>query len=326
MNAGIIVIAGPTAGGKSALALELAGRLAADRLGAVLINADSMQVYRELRVLSARPDAAAERRVPHRLYGILPASEPCSAARWRALALAEIAVARDAGRLAIVVGGTGLYLHALLCGLAPVPEVPWAVRARARALYRELGADAFRARLAALDPDAAGRLAAGDRLRLIRAWEVAEATGVTLAAWQARAPAPLGLPALKVLVMPAREALYRACDARFEAMVAAGALAEVRALVAAGLDAELPAMKALGVPALARHLAGESTLEQAVEAAQRATRNYAKRQLTWFRHRFAADLTLAPGPEAGLRLYRAVGRFAAGAALGSPVDPAPRRD
>jgi tRNA dimethylallyltransferase len=324
MRRGIVVLAGPTASGKSALALALAESLAARDLGAVLVNADSLQVYRELRVLTARPAAADEERVPHRLYGILAAGEPCSAGRWRAMALAEIAAALEAGRLPIVVGGSGLYLSALLDGLAPVPGIPAAVRAAARARYAALGGERFREELAARDPVTAARLAPGDRQRLVRAWEVVEATGVALAAWHARGVGSgLDLPALKLLLWPERRALYRACEARLEAMFAAGAAAEVARLLAAGLDPELPAMKALGVPALARHLAGEVTLDEAVRLAKQATRRYAKRQATWFRRRYRADLVIAPGPEAAARALAAVERFVLTARDADSSLPAP---
>jgi tRNA dimethylallyltransferase len=287
-----LVIAGPTASGKSRLALDLA----AARHGTV-INADSMQVYRELRILTARPDTAETARVPHRLYGVLSAAEPCSAARWRALALAAIEEARAEGRLPILVGGTGLYLRVLFDGLAEIPSIPQSMREAACARHRELGGEAFRAALARRDPESAARLAAGDTQRLVRAWEVIEATGRTLPDWQRAGVAGTGAHTYRtILLMPPRETLYAACDARFGAMVAAGALDEVRALLALGLDPALPAMKSLGVRELARHLAGEWTLEQAEEKARQATRNYAKRQMTWFRHQLAPDLVLE-GPD-----------------------------
>ncbi len=281
MTASVLCIAGPTASGKSALALDLA-----EAFDGVVINADSMQLYRELRIVTARPGPEATARAPHRLYGVLPAAEACSAARWRALARAEIAAARDAGRLPIVAGGTGLYFRALTQGLAPVPAIPAAVRAAARARHARLGGAAFHAELARRDPETAERLAPGDSQRLVRAWEVIEATGVSLAEWRRRGEAREGVagPVLTLVLAPPRQALYAACDARFAAMVGRGAVAEVAALVALGLDPGLTAMKAVGVRELGRHLAGELSLDEAVAAAQRATRNYAKRQLTWFRH------------------------------------------
>ncbi len=279
-----VLVAGPTAGGKSALALDLA-----EAFDGVVINADSMQVYRELSILTARPGAAEEARAPHRLYGVLSAAEPCSAARWRDMALAEIRAAWRARRLPILVGGTGLYFEALTKGLAPVPDVPVEVRAATRDCHARLGGDAFHAALADRDPEMAARLAPGDTQRLIRAWEVVEATGVSLAEWQRRETPGEDLSAalLSLVLAPPRPALYAACDARFAEMVARGAVAEVAALDALGLAPEPPAMKALGVRELRRHLAGEMALDDAIAAAQQMTRNYAKRQLTWFRHRMA---------------------------------------
>jgi tRNA dimethylallyltransferase len=216
---------------------------------------------------------------------VLDATELCSAARWRALALAEI----ETAAVPIVVGGTGLYLRALLEGLAPVPDIPAAIRAKARALHKALGGAAFRARLAERDPEAAARLHAGDTQRLVRAYEVVEATGRPLGDWQRAQPraAPVG-PVLALVLLPPRAPLYATCDRRLEAMLAAGALAEVRQLLARDLDPALPVMKALGVPAFARHLRGEIPLDEALRLAQVATRQYAKRQNTWFRHQIPA--------------------------------------
>ncbi|MDB5409864.1 MAG: tRNA ((37)-N6)-dimethylallyltransferase MiaA, partial [Rhodospirillales bacterium] len=278
-SAPIIIIGGPTASGKSALALAIA-----HEFGGTIINADSMQVYRDLKILTARPDAALEALVPHRLYGVLDTTEPCSAARWAALAEEAIAAASAAASVPILVGGTGLYFRALLDGLAAVPPIPPEIRVAVRQRHAELGGAAFRELLAERDPLGAARLAAGDTQRLIRAYEVVTATGRTLGAWQdEQAAAPRRRHAAFVLVPP-RETLYAACDDRFAAMMAAGALAEARALVGRNLDPGLPAMKALGIPELARHLAGEIPLDEAVTLAQQATRRYAKRQLTWFRH------------------------------------------
>ena len=279
----LIIVAGPTASGKSALALELARRF-----DGTIINADSMQVYRDLRVLTARPDDAALAAAPHRLDGILDGAELCSAARWAEMARAEIAAAHAAGRLPIVAGGTGLYLRTLLTGIAPVPEIPEDIREAARARHRAIGGEAFRAELAALDPDAAQRLPAGDSQRLVRAYEVVRATGRTLGDWQREAAASVPrYRSRQFVLLPPREALYAACDGRFRAMMAAGALDEVARLVARHLPPELPIMKAVGVPELARHLAGALDLEATIAAAQQATRNYAKRQFTWFRRQLA---------------------------------------
>jgi tRNA dimethylallyltransferase len=283
----VVIVAGPTASGKSALALELAAAL-----GGTIINADSQQIYRDLRILSARPDDAATARVPHRLYGYLDAAERGSVGQWRALALAEIAAAHRAGRLPMLVGGTGLYLRALQHGLAAVPPIPPAIRAEAAQLHERLGGVAFRERLAALDPAAATRLPPGDRQRLTRAFEVVRATGVPIGQWRARRPATPPYRFASILMMPPRDALYAACDARFAAMIAGGGLDEARALADRQLDPGLPAMKAVGIPELLRHLRGEILLDEAVLLAQRATRRYAKRQMTWFRHQMTPDLLL----------------------------------
>ncbi len=285
-----ILLAGPTASGKSALALALA-----EAFDGVVINADSMQVYRELKILTARPGLEDARRAPHRLYGVIPAAEACSAGRWRALALAEIAAAWATGKLPILVGGTGLYFRVLTEGLAPVPEVPPAVRQAARAAFARLGPDRFHAALAARDPAMAARLAPSDRQRLIRAYEVLEATGTSLADWQALPPAAPGLAGryLTVVLEPPREVLYRRCDSRFDRMLADGALAEVRALAALGLSPGLPAMKALGVPELMQHLAGELDLETAAGRVKTLTRRYAKRQGTWFRNQIRDDFRVS---------------------------------
>jgi tRNA dimethylallyltransferase len=281
----VLVIAGPTASGKSGLALELARTV-----GGTVINADSQQIYRDLRILTARPDAAAEERVPHRLYGYLDAAERGSVASWRALALDEIAAATAARRLPILVGGSGLYLRTIVHGLAPIPEIPETVRRQALELHRLLGGIGFRNRLAQLDPEGAQRLFPGDRQRLVRAYEVVHATGIALTAWQRQLRPSAPYRFSTILIMPPREALYAACDARFLRMIEGHGLAEAAALAQRGLDPGLPAMKAVGVGELLRYLHGELAFEAAIAAAQRATRRYAKRQTTWFRHQTAADL------------------------------------
>ncbi len=275
----IIVIAGPTASGKSKLALEMAAAL-----GGAVVNADSMQVYRELRILTARPGPAEEERAPHRLYGVLPAWERCSAARWREMALA--ALAGEEARPAILCGGTGFYIEALLHGLSDMPDTAPGIEAAARARREALGAANFHREVAARDPDLARRVPPGDRQRLLRAWAVFEATGTPLSDWQAR-PRPEPLPAWTILLDPPRERLRARIEARFRAMLAAGALEEADRL--RGLDPDLPAMKALGLPELHAHLAGETALEEAEKRAVFATRRFAKRQRTWFRNRFRAD-------------------------------------
>ncbi len=276
----VLVVAGPTASGKSALAADVAAAF-----DGVVVNADSMQVYRELRVLTARPSAAEEARVPHRLFGILPAAEACSAGGWLGMARDEIAAAHADGRLPIVVGGTGLYLKALTEGLAAVPDIPDEVRAEARAEHARLGGEAFRAALAERDPESVASIPAGDSQRLIRAWEVVVGTGRPLPDWQRDGPLPpVEARVATIALVPPRDLLYAACDGRFDAMMADGALEEARALDALGLDDSLPAMKAVGVPQLLGHIRGEIPLADAVAAAKQATRNLAKRQLTWIRH------------------------------------------
>lgn len=276
-----ILIAGPTASGKSALALALAGRL-----NGLVINADSMQVYRELRILTARPTPADEARAPHALYGIVSAGEPFSVARYLDHARAALARAARERLLPIFVGGTGLYFEALLKGLARVPPVPPERRAEAEALMASLGPKAFHKRLAQVDPLMAARLKPGDRQRLLRAYGVFQATGASLATWQREPHVPLigEADAARFVLMPERALLYARAEARLEGMIAAGALEEVRALAALGLPPSAPALKALGVPSLLQYLGGRLSLEAALAEAKKATRRYIKRQATWLRH------------------------------------------
>jgi tRNA dimethylallyltransferase len=275
-----LIVAGPTASGKSALAMVLAARL-----GGTVINADSMQVYRDLRILTARPTPEEEAAVPHALYGVRDAAEPASAGWWRGAALAAMAEARAAGRLPVLCGGTGLWLSALVKGIGAIPPVPAPVREAARVMAAEIGAPALHARLAASDPATAALLEPGDSQRVIRAWEVLQATGEGLSAWWRRRsepPAPWRFALL--LLTPPRDVLRAAIDARFEAMMAAGAVEEVRALLARGLDPALPVMKAHGVPPIAAALAGGIGIAEATKRGQAMVRQYAKRQSTWFRH------------------------------------------
>lgn len=275
-----ILIAGPTASGKSALALALAARL-----GGTVINADAMQVYRELRVLTARPGPEEERRALHRLYGHVRGREAYSAARYAIEARDAIQAAQAAGSVPIVVGGTGLYFKALTEGLSPIPPIPEEIRSHWRARANEEGAPALHAVLAERDPEMAARLQPSDPQRIVRALEVQEATGLSLARWQERP----GDPALKIedgrafVVSRDREELRRRCDARFDAMIAAGAVEEVRALLGLGLDPDLPVMRALGVKPLAALIEGRLTAAEASDTAKAETRQYAKRQMTWLR-------------------------------------------
>lgn len=289
----LLVIGGPTASGKSALALAIAERLGAEGLGGTVINADSMQVYRELPVLTAQPDAAAQTRAPHLLYGVLGIEKLCSAGRWLAMAQAAIAETRAAGRMPIVVGGTGLYIRSLIGGLADIPPVPDPVRVAVRARLAEIGPAAFHGELAAQDPEMAARLHPSDGQRLARAAEVLAATGRSLADWQRDTPAPTAEGLRTILVTPPRDALYAACNGRFAAMLAAGALEEARVVMArTDLDQGLPALKALGLRELMAYLAGTLDRDAAIAAAQTATRHYAKRQMTWFRGQFLAGYTV----------------------------------
>ncbi len=279
----VILIAGPTASGKSALSLVLARRL-----GGEIVNADSMQLYRELPLLSAAPDAADRALVTHHLYGVASVAEPFSVARWAELAGAVIEDIRARRKVAIVAGGTGLYFRALLGGLSEVPTIDEGIRREVRALVLASGAAAGHAALAAEDPVMAERLRPSDGQRVARALEVIRSTGRSLATWQATSvDGPLtGLDrqggVAKFVLLPPRDWLYERCHRRFDLMIEAGALDEVAALPEA--DPNLTALKALGVPQLRAALTGEMAMDDAVALAKTATRQYAKRQMTWFRN------------------------------------------
>lgn len=276
----ITLIAGPTASGKSRLALRLA-----QASGAVILNADSQQLYADLRVLTARPDAEDEARAAHRLYGVADAADPWSAGRWLRAVESELDGLKSEGRDAVIVGGTGLYFNALTRGLANIPPVPDAVRDDVAALFDAIGEADFRRTLKEHDSPSEAAIAPGDRQRLIRALAVARASGRSLSAWKADTRPLLAVGAYEALVIqPERQALYDACDRRVSAMMDAGALEEARALMARDLSPELPVMKAVGVRELIAHLRGEISLETALDALRQATRNYAKRQMTWFRN------------------------------------------
>jgi tRNA dimethylallyltransferase len=277
----VALIAGPTASGKSDLAVELALSLQAHGQRCVVINADSAQVYRDLPVLSARPSEAEMRGVEHRLFGEWDGAEPCSAADWAARARREIEGAQLAGDLPILVGGTGLYLRTLLDGIAPVPPIDPAVREAVRALPV---AEAYAA-LETEDPERAAVLNAGDTTRVARALEVVRSTGKPLAYWQRQRVGGIGgaVDLHPLILLPPREALYARCDARFARMLENGAIEEVEALLARNLSPVLPVMRAIGVPEIAGYLRGEWSREEALARGRQATRNYAKRQYTWFR-------------------------------------------
>ena len=278
----LALIAGPTASGKSALALELA----VQRNG-VIINADSAQLYRDLPILSAAPSAEDFATADHRLYGTRDGADPCSAADWAAMARAEIAGVHAAGRLPILVGGTGLYLRTLLDGIAPVPPIAPAVREAVRGLSQ------FECYTALLTEDAgaAARIAPADTARAARALEVVRSSGRTLTDWQDERSGGIGdaVDLRAVILLPERAALYGRCDARFAVMIEGGAIDEVAALLARGLDPALPVMRAIGVREIAAMLRGELSREEVLVAGQQATRNYAKRQYTWLRHQPPAD-------------------------------------
>ena len=273
----VALIAGPTASGKSALGLALAART-----GGVIINADSAQLYRDLPVLSAAPTAAERARAEHRLYGVRAGADPCSAAEWAALAKAEIAEIHKAGRLPIVVGGTGLYLRTLVDGIAPVPPIDPVVRREVRGASTSENLAA----LVTLDPVAATSLNPGDTTRIARALEVARSTGRTLKSWQAGRTGGIAkqVKLRPLVLLPPRDWLYARCDARFAAMVEAGAVEEARRLAARKLDPALPVMRAIGLDALLALARGEMSKADAIAAGAQATRRYAKRQYTWFAH------------------------------------------
>jgi tRNA dimethylallyltransferase len=287
-----VLIAGPTASGKSALALTLAGAL-----DGVIVNADSAQVYVELAILTARPSADDEARAEHRLYGYRQASMPFSVADWLADMADVLAALRSAGRTAIIVGGTGLYFRALTQGLADVPDIPPEIRAHWRAEALANGAERLHLELARRDPHMAERLRPSDAQRIARALEVIEATGRSLALWQADAPRPPLLQpgtTRRFTVEIDRALLHARIDARFEQMVASGALAEARSVASLGLDPSLPAMRAIGVRPLIAAIRGELDLAEAIARGQAESRQYAKRQVTWLRHQMADWQRITP--------------------------------
>jgi tRNA dimethylallyltransferase len=278
----VALIAGPTASGKSALALQLAVQS-----GGVIVNADSAQIYRDLPILSAAPSAEERARADHRLYGVLDGAQPCSAADWAAMAKREIADILAAGRLPILVGGTGLYLRTLFDGIAPVPSIDPEIRQRVRSSPVEANHE----ELARVDPVAAEKLNPADSTRVARALEVILSTGKRLSEWQKEREGGIGhqVTLRPLLLLPPREWLYRRCDDRFAQMVDAGASAEVEALLKRNLDPALPIMRAIGVREIAAWLKGNLTRDEAIAVGQQATRRYAKRQYTWFAHQPPED-------------------------------------
>ena len=276
-----ILIAGPTASGKSALALALARRL-----GGAVINADSQQVYRDWRILTARPTPEDETRAPHFLYGHLALEAEYSAGAWLRDVAEALEDCRDRDLWPIITGGAGLYFKALTEGLAPIPPIPPEIRANAGAELERLGLAGLHAELSRRDPETAAALDRANPARVLRAWEVLQATGTGLAAWHGTtAPALLPLDRTVAFALtPPRAWLMARCDARFDAMLEQGALDEAARVMALGLDPGLPGMKALGAPELMAHLAGEISLDAAASRAKTSTRRYAKRQLTWVRN------------------------------------------
>jgi tRNA dimethylallyltransferase len=281
-----ILIAGPTASGKSALALDIA-----ERVGGVIVNADSMQGYAVLDVLTARPGPAELGRVPHFLYGHVHPSTPYSTGAWLRDVTRLVAQGEVGSRPAVFVGGTGLYFRALAEGISQMPDIPDAIRARWRRELNENGPEKLHRTLMRQDPAAAARLKPGDGQRIARALEVLEASGRSILHWQAERGRPLidRGSARFLVIEPERAELVTRIDARFDTMIDRGALAEVQSLNALGLDPSLPVMKAIGVPELSAAMAGELSFQQAIARSKTATRQYAKRQATWFRHQLGAE-------------------------------------
>ncbi|WP_430429082.1 tRNA (adenosine(37)-N6)-dimethylallyltransferase MiaA [Parasphingorhabdus sp.] len=283
----VILIVGPTASGKSALALELAKKQALQNQESVIINADSAQVYRDLQIVSARPTVSEMQGFEHQLYGYIDGAEACSAARWAHDAKTSISEAHDRGRLPILVGGTGLYVRTLLDGIAPIPDIDPEIRAQVRALE---ALEAYEL-LQMADPEAANRLNQTDKTRIQRALEVSRSTGKPLHHWQQRKTGGIGsaIRLHPLVLLPPRDWLYARCDQRFHLMIKNGAKQEVEQLLNRDLSPDCPVMRAIGVPEIAQWINGESDLETAAAIAQAATRQYAKRQYTWFRNQCPAD-------------------------------------
>jgi len=286
----VLVVTGPTASGKSALALDLAER----RQGKV-INADAMQTYDAFPRLTAQPSAAERARVLHALYGVLPLDDAMTAGRWSALAAAEIERSLSAGRLPILCGGSGLYLRTLMQGISAIPAVPETVREGANAEWAAMGGDAFRTRLAEHDPAIVAKLKPADRQRHVRAWEVLVATGRPLSDWQQAEGTPAPWRFVTLVLAPDRAWLRARIETRFDAMLAGGVVEEVRATFDRAPDPAWPGLKAHGAPEFFRHFRGELSLENVRRIAIDHTRQYAKRQMTWFRHQMTPDLVMDPG-------------------------------
>lgn len=304
----IIILAGPTASGKSQLAIAIA-----KIFDGVIINADAMQIYQELPVLTAQPSPEEQQGIPHQLYGTLQGNTPCSAAKWVTLTKAAIEQADQEGKTPIIVGGTGLYLKSLMEGLSPIPDISPAIREKIRKHAVEIGNPAFHEELQTLDPVMAEKLRPSDTQRLIRAREVLEQTGKSLADWQQEPPITY-FPASRFLAFflhPERSWLYDNCNTRFVKMLETGALQEVKALASKHYSPDLPVMKALGVPELLYYLDGYLTLEEATTTAQQSTRHYAKRQVTWFKHQLkgAHEITYQNAETAKNKVIEVIHQF-----------------
>jgi tRNA dimethylallyltransferase len=284
MSKRVLILAGPTASGKTALSLH-----AARRLGGEIVNADSMQVYEGLPIISAQPSAQERAGVPHHLFGVIDPSERCSVGRWAEMALSAIKTIQAQGKTPVLVGGTGLYFKALLEGLAPTPEIPAEISIEVEALYAAGGVEALREEAGRLDPVATARIGEGDKQRLMRVIAVARTAGRPLSKLQGDTTPLIDPAAIQgVVIQPDREALYARIERRFDAMIDAGALDEARAIAARSLSSDLPAMKAVGLPPLLAHLSGALSLDEAIEIAKRDSRRYAKRQYTWFSNQHGA--------------------------------------
>ena len=283
-----VIICGPTGAGKSSLALNLA-----EKFKGVIINADSVQIYREIKILSGRPTFDDYRQAPHRLYGIMSIFNPCTLGIWRKMALETIKECELSGRLPIICGGTGLYIKFLLNELSAIPEIPPSIKLEAREKLEDLGNENFRELLSKNDPVSARRIKAGDTNRLLRAWEVLTATNKSLSYWHEQSRETESQHKFfKVCLMPERKALYSKCDKRFLDFIEQGAADEARALDSINVSPELPASKTLGLLELIKYTKGELELSDAIAQAQRITRRYAKRQLTWFRHQLDEDFLI----------------------------------
>lgn len=289
-----LIIAGPTASGKSKLGVMLA-----ERAGGEVVNADSMQIYRDLPIMTAAPSDAEKAAIPHHGYGVLDGSERCSVGRWLELTRQIVGDIHARGKLPILVGGTGMYIRAALEGISPIPDVPLSVRASAADQYDALGGAAYRQALAALDPVLADRLNDGDRQRLIRGMEVVMATGTPLSQWQ-DAPLEGAVDATftTIRIAPPRDQLYAMCDRRLPIMLDQGGVEEVRQWLSREVDPDLPLMKAVGVPPIADFINGKISRNDAVDIACRDTRRYAKRQTTWFNNQFSDNFCEDSGYDA----------------------------